>query len=284
MQNFNPTNPEEGIYPNLPEPIYRKAPGISQSALKEMEYSPAHYRSYVTAPPTPSTPDQLIGTMTHALILQKKELFTVIPADAPKMPTKAQVNAKKPSDETKEAISWWNQFRTANPGRELIDREDADRMYAMQRSVLAHPIASEVLKRASGFEVAAFKLHHTGLLMKGLADCVCTDDNNMTTIPDLKTTGLGGASFYKFRKAIFDWGYHRQAAYYLDLFGASFFMFIVVEKEPPYAVACYNLLPASLHKGRSDNERDLEKRRCMIVIYMEISNMLRSECEKLSNK
>lgn len=255
---FDLTNPAEGIYPNLPEPIYRGAKGISQTQLKKMEFSSSHYFAAINAPPKLPTPDQIIGILTHALVLEDKELFVVLPEDAPKKPTKAQLGAKKPSQDTQDAIAWWNSFRMANPGKEIIEREEADQLYNIRNAVVRHPIAGEILLRSRQFEVGAFKRHSTGLMMKGRADCLCVDDKEMTTVPDLKTCGFGGASAQEFSWAIYNWGYHRQAAYYLDVFGATYFVFIAVEKEPPYSVACYHLTPESIAKGREENERDLQ--------------------------
>jgi hypothetical protein len=263
--NFDITNPAEGIYPGLPEPVYRSAPGISQSNLKEVLVSPLHYWTKINSPPTPPTPAQRIGTITHSLVLQNKVQFVVLPEDAPKKPTKAQRDAKKPSPDTVEAIAWWDKFEANNKGREVLDKEEAAHIYGMRQSVLDHPIAGEILRRATSAEVAAFKRHEsTGLLMKGLADVVCTDDNNYITIPDLKTCQYGCASKEEFSKQIFNWGYAFQAAYYLDLFGASFFIFIAVEKEPPYAVATYRVEADTVALGREAYEKCLQKvKQCM---------------------
>lgn len=58
------------------------------------------------------------------------------------------------------------------------------------------------------------------------------------------------------RRAV-DYGYHRQATWYLDLardvgLDADQFGFIVQEKEPPYAVACIRLSDEHLALGRRD--------------------------------
>jgi len=37
-----------------------------------------------------------------------------------------------------------------------------------------------------------------------------------------------------------------------------------------------------MEKARVFNDEEKTQRRCMVVIYMEISNMLRAECENLS--
>ena len=38
-----------------------------------------------------------------------------------------------------------------------------------------------------------------------------------------------------------------------------------------------------MEKAKAFNDEERTQRRCMVVIYMEISNILRAECEKLSN-
>ena len=38
-----------------------------------------------------------------------------------------------------------------------------------------------------------------------------------------------------------------------------------------------------MEKARAFTDEERTQRRCMVVIYMEISNMLRAECETLSN-
>jgi hypothetical protein len=254
--NLNPDDPQEGIYFNVPEPIYRRAKGYSQSQLKECEYSMLHFKEALTTKRKP-TAAQIAGTLLHGLVLQKRELFAVVPPNAPNKPTKSQLNAKQPSDATVAAIKWWQDFRCKHPDKEYICQADADLLYAQRDAILKDPDASEMISRASNFEVAAFKLHSTGLMLKGLADCICEDDNQYTVVPDIKTCMVGGASYRQFQKTIADYGYHRQAAFYTDLFGASFFLFICVEKEPPYATACYQADPEMIRIGRRENEEDL---------------------------
>ena len=39
-----------------------------------------------------------------------------------------------------------------------------------------------------------------------------------------------------------------------------------------------------MNKARAFNEEERTQRRCMVVIYAEIANMIREECEELKNK
>jgi exodeoxyribonuclease VIII len=70
---------------------------------------------------------------------------------------------------------------------------------------------------------------------------------------DFKSTD--NASKDAFSKSIANYGYARQAAYYLDLAKDSGlphteFVFVAVEKEPPYAVGIYQLDQESIQWGR----------------------------------
>jgi exodeoxyribonuclease VIII len=80
---------------------------------------------------------------------------------------------------------------------------------------------------------------------------------------DLKTTQ--DASPEAFARTIATYRYDLQAAWYLS--GAEhvldetpqFFAFIVVEAEPPHAVACYAIGPASVQAGAARAEVALER-------------------------
>lgn len=243
--------PRPGLYYDTPESLYRLAEGYCQSDLKSGQISMAHLKALLSGPAKEPTADQKIGTLTHSLILCGREDFVVIPDHSPKKPTKAQLEAKKPSESTLEAIEWWEMFRAQNEGKEFVDKEQADALHAMRDSVMADPVAREILGRSGNNEVACFKVHErTGLLLKGRADRICSDNAGRITIPDLKTVQLGAARPDEFSRSIFKWGYDIQAAFYIDLFGGEFFVFVAVEKEPPYAVKCYSLKQDSIERGR----------------------------------
>jgi hypothetical protein len=128
----------------------------------------------------------------------------------------------------------------------------------MLESVKRHPMATQLLRGDGNNEVSGWAKHGpTGLLLKGRADRITEDTKGNTVIVDLKTTGHGDGKADEFEKQIAIWQYHRQAAHYLDIFGASFFVFLVVEKLPPYAVACYQVDAPDIEFGRFQNLRDL---------------------------
>jgi len=68
---------------------------------------------------------------------------------------------------------------------------------------------------------------------------------------------------------------------------------MMAEAHSPAALCSIELLESvakrlerrarEMEKARAFNDEERTQRRCMVVIYMEISNMLRAACEKLPN-
>jgi len=237
------TTPFEGIKLGVPAKDYHASEGVNHSNAKEMDISPRHYLQKITAPPEEPSDAQIIGTITHSAILENDFSGFVIKPEGMTFTTK----------ESKA----WRDSQT----KQIIKQDEASNISGMATAVKNHPLASRILFSEKGNnEVSCWKIHPTtGLLIKGRADRVTTDNQERTTIVDVKTCGRGEASPGEFSRDLFKWKYHSQAAWYLDLFGASYFVFVVVEKEAPFAVACYNLDGPSLQLGRELNERRLAK-------------------------
>lgn len=237
MSDFAPNT--EGTFLGLPESVYRAAPGVNISALKNA-ITPAHYRAVRDAeqPASPSAA-QVFGTACHAAALEGRTSFVTRPDGM--------------NFTTKEGKAW-REAQTLP----ILTADEARAIEGVRDSLSAHPVASVILGSGGQAEVAAFKLHASGLLLKGRADFVTQDQGGLTTIVDLKTTGFGDGAESAFAREVAKWKYHQQAAFYLDLFGASFFVFIVAEKEPPYAVNVFHLDSESIAQGRAENERALE--------------------------
>lgn len=226
-----PTKFDPGIYPDLDEATYRAAEGVSQSNLKLMRISPRHYLTKTTEKVEKPTEAQRMGTLTHRFILQNRREYVVRPE-----------GMKFTTTEGKE----WKTAQT----QEIISTDDEAALLGMRASVMSHPIAKSILERPGQNEVACFKrCPETGLLLKGRADRLCMDDQERMVIPDLKTCGFGDASLDEFTNEIYKWKYEMQGSHYLNIFGASFFVFIAVEKEPPYACATYTLKPDAVARG-----------------------------------
>ena len=117
----------DGIHHLLDERVYRNDPAIAISDLKEMSLSPLHFWSKKFGGyRAEQTEAQEIGTLTHLSVLEPEEYArkTVLkPADAPRKPTDAQRNAKKPSEDTIAAIKWWDDWSAANAGKTELSKD-----------------------------------------------------------------------------------------------------------------------------------------------------------------
>ena len=229
MNSFIPKT--EGVFYGVPEAIYRQAPGISNSSLKGIDQSPAHYLARLRTP-WETTQAQVIGHITHTATLE------------PHLPPLYVVRPAGLTFTTKEGKAWRD-----SQSLPIITEEEAAQISGMSAAVNRHPFARSILNRSEK-EVSAFKLDEaTGLLIKGRADMVFMDDDNHTVVADLKT--CEDARPAQFMRDAAKWQYHRQAAFYCDLFGASQFVFICVEKSAPHGVTVMQYSPEAIQTGRT---------------------------------
>jgi hypothetical protein len=80
----------------------------------------------------PRVPNEsmLRGSMVDAFLTQHDqfhEQYFMLPADAPKKPTKTQLNAKKPSPETLIQIEYWERVGAMVGDRKIISEDDVSR-------------------------------------------------------------------------------------------------------------------------------------------------------------
>jgi exodeoxyribonuclease VIII len=106
--------------------------------------------------------------------------------------------------------------------------------------------------------VSVEKVKGLDIVCKGRCDLITMDN---TVIVDLKTTE--DASAEGFSKSFMSYGYWMQAAHYISICRASGipiekFLFIAVEKNPPYCTAIYELDASSLEKAFAIRQRLME--------------------------
>ena len=262
---------QPGIYSDISNEDYHSGAGISKSGLDLIRKSPMHFKARIDAPSDREpTAAQMIGTAFHSLLLEPQvfaQSYVVEPENAPRKPTSVQRNAKKPSPETIEAISFWDKFESENAGKSVLGQDANEQLLAMAHSVNRHPAAHALLTGAPG--VAELSCYWndptTGVLCRCRPDYWRTDG----IIVDVKTTE--DASPEGFAKSLVNWRYHVQAPFYLDglaecikqsgeteLVIPNTFVFLCVEKKPPYAVAVYLLDAESFELGRIEYRQDLK--------------------------
>jgi exodeoxyribonuclease VIII len=208
-----------GLHYGLSYERYRAAKGVSQSKLKKMLKAPAAAKVY-----TPQTAAQREGTIAHDLILEPDKF--------------AERYVKAPCNDAR--LKAYKDCVAANPDKEIVKSDLWDHLHAMRDAVYAHPEARALLEN-SDKEVSAFWEYPSGLIGKGRSDIVAGDG---IIISDLKS--CQDASMAQFAKDCANYAYHIQAEYYMQGFQqcglpAEHFLFLAVEKNPPYMVGLYEL-------------------------------------------
>lgn len=229
----------DGTYDDLDERLYRRQARLSYSGAKVLLRSAAHYL-VDRQNPKPSTEEQRFGTAFHAELLEPgrlDEMVVALPEDAPKRPTRVQLEAAKPSAKTLEAIAWWKDFDAMAGTRLVLDGADAARIQGMLAAVRAHGGARRLLAQGRP-EVSL--LWTDGRYQ---VPCKCRIDwlRPDGVMVDVKTTV--DASPEEFARQAAGLMYHMQTAAYFS--GAEHVLnetppawaWIAVEKEPPYGVS-----------------------------------------------
>ncbi len=228
---------------SLPEAQYRAAEGISKSALDYIAppRTPAHYKAYIDGLlKVETTPAMRLGSMIHRAILEPdtvKGAWVVRP--------EGMVFT------TKEGREW-----KAAQTLPIITADEAATITGMRDSVHAHPAVKRVLANAKT-EVSLFANGEDGVLRKARIDALPESGN---VIVDVKSCQSADPDMMA--KSVASYRYDVQAAYYLDIcrllgIDKSEFLFVCVEKQPPYAVAVYALDQDAIEWGRKQYQRDL---------------------------
>lgn len=135
---------------------------------------------------------------------------------------------------------------------------------AMVAAVRAHPIAGPLFAPGTGRpEPSLFWTDgRTGVARRARLDWLRDPGPGRTLVPDLKT--CLSAERDKFARSAADYGYHMQAAYYLDgiealdLAGDAVFLFVAVEKTPPHLVNVIQLDHMAMQIGAGLNRQAID--------------------------
>lgn len=229
---------------------YHSLPEVSKSQLDEMARSPAHFhaRCIEKLVAREETDAMRIGTALHTAVLEPERFVS------------DYVVRPKYDRRTKEGKLASDAFNREHADKTKLDDDDHALVLAMSHAIANHRAATLLFERSPLREVSYFwRDEDTGV------ECRCRPDavlDGGRVLVDLKTTE--DASPRGFARSIANYGYHRQAAFYLDGVEAvtgvrpEAFVFVAVEKTAPYVVGVYALDIDSIELGRRSIRRDLE--------------------------
>jgi PDDEXK-like domain of unknown function (DUF3799) len=253
LEKADAWKPTAGIFEAIPHDEYLAAEGISHSLLRHMDPTPAHCLAYQNRPPEEPSAERLLGSLLHSsLLTPSEELPLVVKPPGMKFSTLAGKHWRA------EALA---------AGKIILGEEDWTMVQALCRTARESSLCQTIFG-AGRPEVsmwAPVEAGTPGTLLKARIDWVPEQGNALVDLKSVRDASPEG-----FRKAMLDYCWHSQAAWYLDVWeriGDSprdAFCFVVFEKQPPFLVAAYQVGPASLTLGRKQNARRLERLlRCM---------------------
>lgn len=233
---------------------YHSSPRIGRSGLQLFSRSPRHYWAEYLDPNRvrkEPTKAMRIGTALHAAVLEPERVQDKIALEPERWPTKAECGRTQEEQKA--------QFAQENRRKTILKPEEYACVRGMYQSLMRHPLAAEHLTAPGETEYAVLFDHPlTGSPAKIKPDKL---NREMELVIDLKTADDASPSAFA-RSAVDHW-YHVQAAWYLDgLFHTegrmpAGFLFVVVEKEPPYEIALYYAPPEMLILGRKIYQKQL---------------------------
>lgn len=237
-----------GIYQGIPAAEYHALPLISNSYLKKLAKCPANAKVVDDT----ETKALILGRAAHVMTLEGAMAFH---AEFGVLPE--GINLR--TNAGKEALAT---FQAGNANKMILSADDYGVITGIRQSVQTHPFAKALLQEGVSETTVIFDSTSGGHPIR----CKCRPDRtpsvDMATLIDLKTTE--DASYTAFLRSCVKYGYFTQAAFYVDGYNAvkpeadpamDTFVFIAVEKKPPFRCEVYTVDQELITWGRGEYQR-----------------------------
>jgi len=237
-----------GIASRISYAEYAKVDAVSITRLKELKRSAQHYLYRLSHPRQSAA--MSLGTAAHAAILEPERFAREFVA----WTERTEGGTMSPRRGAK-----WEAFVAANAGKETITADELSLANAMQRAVRGDAAAMPYLESGDPEVTLQWVMH--GRQCRGRVDWLTTIGDEPVLV-GLKTAK--DCRHFAFGSAAAKLSYHLQWAFYFDgyeiLTGKTAKVVeIVVESEPPHAVATYVIPNDILEQGRAEYVQLLEQ-------------------------
>jgi hypothetical protein len=234
------------IKKSLPFKAYTQMDGVNNSKLSLLRQCPQKYIHFLDHN-REDTPALSLGRAIHTAVLEpenfNKEFFCLPDLDR----------------RTIKGREEYNKLCAKNADKTVLKADEFNKALEIATAVRSN---SSVIKLLEGCEAEVsldWVDHDTAIKCKARVDAY---NEQLATIVDLKTTT--DASSKGFPRKLFAYGYHRQAAFYLNGLRsnglqARHFVFVAVEKDPPFAVGIYRLTDDVIALADKENTHLLRK-------------------------
>lgn len=249
----------DGWYAQVSESVYHAdRASLSSSGARSLlaPSCPAIFRQNQLEPPKPK-PQYDFGHAAHKMVLgEGAQIFVMDPAVHGR--TKDGSLAANPKATTKWKAA--EQHARAQ-GKSCITKDQMEIAQTMAGRVHAHPIAGRLFQSGVAEYSGYWHDDETGVRCRFRPDFL-PDTPGRRVCVDYKTAKSANPA--KFRKDAFDYGYHQQAAWYLDglretqIADDAAFLFVVQQKEPPFVVSVVQFEPEDIELGRQLNRRAID--------------------------
>jgi len=246
---------KEGVF-HIPDTVYHNhilAPEVNRGLVMEMmRSSAAHVLSLIDGklPPKKPTPEMVVGSLFDRALLEP-DLFNEGVSHWVRPPGMRLT--------TTSGIAW----KKVHSGLPILTSEQSLDIRNMIEAVMRHKLARRIVEESSKQE-SAFCLHpDTHILRKCRPDARLVENSGRMLLADLKSTFRGGASADAWSNHCARMGYHIQDAFYSDIYRDlagedPFFVFLVVERKPPYAVRLFEIHEEGRNVARDKYRRALD--------------------------
>ena len=230
-------------------------PSISKSELDLINNSPALYhRRVVQGHRRPDSPALIFGSAFHAAVLEPLEFddrYAVVPEEL--------AGLNKNTKAYKQGLAEFKEEQVDSEGnpKDILSVTDYADIVGMSESVMAHPLAVDLLSKVTHTEEAFYwQDERLGVRCRCKPDLITSDG----IVADLKSTRDRLDDWHA--QSAVKWRYDVQQVHYMAGLLANGldvhdFQFIVVEKVHPYSVAVMGLEPSDIEQAEQEWRMDL---------------------------
>lgn len=224
-----------GLYLDLPNNEYHADAALGSSSIKTIiTKSPAHLIGGARKDSAAFD----VGSAFHTIVLEPSKESTIVCGGDDRRGNKWK-DAKAECDAS---------------GHMLLTSDEYSKVFAMRDALMANEDVASLLTGKTVAEASLFhKDEQSGVQCKIRPDLV---NHDLRVMVDLKT--CVSASHQSFSKAVLEYGYHIQQAFYQRIWNGFYkndqiddFYFVAIEKEVPFASAVYELDRMTIMEGHN---------------------------------
>lgn len=253
----------DGVYSNIDDDAYHAdLASLSSSGARDLLSSTPEEFDFGRRTPRDPNRNFDFGHAAHKMVLGKGSRLAMLD------PKVVGLKADGKPAQNPTSTSMWRQAaaKARLEGRLPIAKSDMERAQTMAGRVFQHRIAGRLLSSGQAEHSIYWHDDATGVRLRCRPDFI-TAGRGRTICVDYKTST--SANPRQFQRAVTDYGYHMQQAFYEDglaelgLVDVGF-LFVVQSKSAPYTVSVCSIDPEIVELGRRQNRAAIELfARCM---------------------